>query len=87
MPATIITVDFRGTRKVIGHECIPKRTAWNCDVCGKEYINIEGAEDNIRRIDIDKDVMSATGKKQLTTTIKVCENCCIQIGNVFKKGE
>jgi hypothetical protein len=87
MPATIIAVDFRGTRKVIDSQCIPKRTAWNCDVCGKEYVNVEGAEDNIRRIDIDKDVMSATGKKQLTTTIKVCEHCCYQIGNVFKEGE
>ena len=79
----ILTVDFT-TKQLIGHECVPKREKWQCDVCTKVYTLIDGDPNNVKRIEFEKDVKTTSGKTSLKVGFKICEKCCHQIGDLFK---
>lgn len=79
----LFTVDFQN-KQLIESLCIPKRDTWKCDCCTKSFTNIEGS-DNIRRIELEKKVYTASGKNATNVVFKICETCCIELGNVFKE--
>lgn len=79
----LFTVDFQN-KTLIESECIPKRESWKCDCCTKSFTNTEGS-DNIRRIELEKKLYTASGKQASDVVFKICERCCIELGNVFKE--
>lgn len=79
----LFTVDFTN-KQLIESQCILKRESWKCDCCKKSFTNIEGS-DNIRRIELEKKVYTASGKQASNVVFKICEKCCSELGNVFKE--
>lgn len=81
----IYAVDFKN-KQLIESQCIPKRETWKCDCCTKSFTNIEGS-DNIRRVELEKKVYTASGKQASNVVFKICEKCCGELGNVFKEND
>jgi hypothetical protein len=87
MSCTLIAVDFN-SKRVIESECLPKRETWKCDCCNKHFTNVEGANNNVGRIVLTKEVQSRTGKSLGDVSFNVCQKCCKEIGEVnFNEGE
>lgn len=79
----LFTVDFQN-KQLIGSECVPRRDTWVCDCCTKRYTNVEGADDNIKRVELEKLVYTQAGKQGNKVLFRICEVCCNHLGNVFK---
>jgi hypothetical protein len=81
----IYAVDFQNKVLIESH-CVPRRESWVCDCCKKKFVHIDGADNNTRRVELEKNIKTTSGK-ELTVTLKVCENCCNQLGDVFKENK
>lgn len=79
-PATILSVDFK-LKRLIDHECIPKRSVWLCDGCGSRHTHIDGADNNMPYIDIKKVVK--LNKVEYDVATRICRDCGIQISEMF----
>lgn len=79
----IYAVDFQNKVLLEAH-CVPRRESWKCDCCQKKFTHTEGDDNNTRRVELEKNTKTTSGK-DLTVTLKVCENCCIQLGQLFDK--
>lgn len=78
----IIAVDFQN-KKVIDSQCVPKRSNWKCTCCNKVYTNVDGDDKNVRRIELEHN--TKIKGNDIVITVKLCENCCNQLGDIFEK--
>ena len=81
--AQILTVDFTSKQLIHSH-CIPKLEQWKCDVCTRTFVSTEGSDDNVKRVEFEKDVKTTSGKTSMKVGFRICEHCCNQIGDIFK---